>query len=95
MIKSTVVNIGENLCELVVSNPREPPMGLHRVGLDRSDLAAAPAAAVAAVSKDVLNKTYFLFIKDSFDKLDSIKIKKKLLSERHFQKIKIQDISGE
>ena len=95
MIKSTVVNIGENLCELVVSNPREPFMGLHRVGLDRSDLAAAPAAAVAAVSKDVLNKTYFLFIKDSFDKLDSIKIKKKLLSERHFQKIKIQDISGE
>ena len=62
----------------------------HRVGHDWSDLAAV------AVSKDVLNKTYFLFIKDSFDKLDFIKIKKKLLlSERHCQKIKIQDISGE
>ena len=86
MIKSTVVNIGENLCELVVSNPREPPMGLHRVGLDRSDLAAAPAAAVAAVSKDVLNKTYFLFIKDSFDKLDSIKIKKNCFLKDTFKK---------
>ena len=66
MIKSTVVNLGENLCKLVVS-------------------------------KDELNKTYFLSIKDSSDKLDFIKMNKKklLLSERQCQNIKIQDISGE